>query len=215
MIQIDGSTLKTLCVQHGPLQLFHLFLNQGHGIALVRYSSREEASKAQQALNNCVLGNTTIMVDVPTESEVAQYLQVANGGGPNGQGAGLTTNQGVTSAVTGGWPSSQSQSTSSASAVVGNQAVTPGFRGNATGANSSYQFGSNQGNGPVGTGKMEKPIWNSRQAPLQSNHLWSYPGSANSLWGTPAASLLEHHDQGSPSSLNSFLPEDLLGGESN
>ena len=41
--QIDGSTLKTLCLQHGPLQNFHLYLS--HGVALVRYSSREEAAK--------------------------------------------------------------------------------------------------------------------------------------------------------------------------
>lgn len=41
--QIDGSTLKTLCVQHGPLQNFHLYLNQG--LALARYSTREEAAK--------------------------------------------------------------------------------------------------------------------------------------------------------------------------
>lgn len=43
--QIDGSTLKTLCVQHGPLQNFHLYLNQG--LALARYSTREEAAKAR------------------------------------------------------------------------------------------------------------------------------------------------------------------------
>lgn len=41
--QIDGSTLKTLCVQHGPLHNFHLYLS--HGVALVRYSTGEEASK--------------------------------------------------------------------------------------------------------------------------------------------------------------------------
>lgn len=41
--QIDGSTLKTLCIQHGPLQNFHLYLNQG--LALARYSTREEAAK--------------------------------------------------------------------------------------------------------------------------------------------------------------------------
>ncbi|CAL1294287.1 unnamed protein product [Larinioides sclopetarius] len=75
--QIDGSTLKTLCLQHGPLQLFHLLLN--HGIALVRYSTREETEKARSALNNCVLSNTTILVDIPTEMEVKQYLQLASG----------------------------------------------------------------------------------------------------------------------------------------
>lgn len=42
-LQIDGSTLKTLCVQHGPLQNFHLYLN--HGIALAKYSTRDEANK--------------------------------------------------------------------------------------------------------------------------------------------------------------------------
>ena len=41
--QIDGSTLKTLCMQHGPLQSFHLYLN--HSIALAKYSTREEANK--------------------------------------------------------------------------------------------------------------------------------------------------------------------------
>lgn len=41
--QIDGSTLRTLCMQHGPLQSFHLYLHQG--FALAKYSSREEATK--------------------------------------------------------------------------------------------------------------------------------------------------------------------------
>lgn len=71
--QIDGSTLRTLCMQHGPLQQFQLYLN--HGIALCKYSSREEANKAQMALNNCVLGNTTICAESPCESEVQSILQ--------------------------------------------------------------------------------------------------------------------------------------------
>lgn len=41
--QIDGSTLKTLCMQHGPVLDFRLFLN--HGIALTKYSTRDEATK--------------------------------------------------------------------------------------------------------------------------------------------------------------------------
>jgi len=44
--QIDGSTLKTLCVQHGPLNRFHLYLN--HGLALVKYSNRDEAPKVNK-----------------------------------------------------------------------------------------------------------------------------------------------------------------------
>lgn len=71
--QIDGSTLRTLCMQHGPLQHFHLYLN--HGIALCKYSTREEANKAQMALNNCVLSNTTICAESPCESEVQNILQ--------------------------------------------------------------------------------------------------------------------------------------------
>lgn len=60
-------------MQHGPLHIFHLYLN--HGIALCKYSSREEANKAQMALNNCVLGNTTICAESPSESEVQNILQ--------------------------------------------------------------------------------------------------------------------------------------------
>ena len=48
-LQIDGSTLRTLCMQHGPLITFHLNLTQGN--ALVRYSSKDEAAKAQKSLH--------------------------------------------------------------------------------------------------------------------------------------------------------------------
>lgn len=47
--QIDGSTLRTLCMQHGPLITFHLNLTQGS--AVVRYSSKDEAAKAQKSLH--------------------------------------------------------------------------------------------------------------------------------------------------------------------
>uniref|UniRef100_A0A1I8NHN0 UBA domain-containing protein n=1 Tax=Musca domestica TaxID=7370 RepID=A0A1I8NHN0_MUSDO len=70
--QIDSSTLRTLCMQHGPLQTFHLYLNQG--IALCKYASREEASKAQMTLNNCFLGNSTIIAESPSENEVHSIL---------------------------------------------------------------------------------------------------------------------------------------------
>ncbi|KAG6450365.1 protein Gawky [Manduca sexta] len=123
--QIDGSTLKTLCVQHGPLQNFHLYLNQG--LALARYSTREEAAKAQMALNNCVLSNTTIFAESPAESEVQLILQhLGSGGGGAWRGGG------------------------------------------------------------------NKDGWN------------SYPA----LWPD------QHDQRATPSSLNSFLPPDLLGGES-
>jgi len=43
--QIDGSTLRTLCMQHGPLNNFHLYLT--HGIALAKYSNGSEAKKVR------------------------------------------------------------------------------------------------------------------------------------------------------------------------
>lgn len=48
-LQIDGSTLRTICMQHGPLLTFHLGLTQG--TALIRYGSKQEAAKAQSALH--------------------------------------------------------------------------------------------------------------------------------------------------------------------
>lgn len=87
-MQIDGPTLRTLCIQHGPLLAFHLYLN--HGIALCKYSTREEANKAQMALNNCMLGSTTICAETPTESDVQNILQHL--GPPNGTN-GLTGSQ--------------------------------------------------------------------------------------------------------------------------
>ncbi|KAJ2946151.1 hypothetical protein O0L34_g5083 [Tuta absoluta] len=132
--QIDGSTLKTLCVQHGPLQNFHLYLNQG--LALARYSTREEAAKAQMALNNCVLSNTTIFAESPAESEVQMILQhLGSGGGPGG----------------GAWRA-----------------------------------------GPA--------------PPAPQGKDWA--GAFPSMWPD------QHDQRATPSSLNSFLPPDLLGGES-
>lgn len=70
--QIDGSTLRTLCMQHGPLITFHL--NLPHGTALVCYSSKEEAAKAQKSLHMCVLGNTTILADFASEEEINRFF---------------------------------------------------------------------------------------------------------------------------------------------
>ncbi|XP_062875085.1 trinucleotide repeat-containing gene 6A protein-like isoform X2 [Trichomycterus rosablanca] len=70
--QIDGSTLRTLCMQHGPLITFHLSLP--HGTALVCYNSRDEAAKAQKSLHMCVLGNTTILADFASEDEINRFF---------------------------------------------------------------------------------------------------------------------------------------------
>ncbi|KAM8961091.1 trinucleotide repeat-containing gene 6A protein [Pelodytes ibericus] len=70
--QIDGSTLRTLCMQHGPLITFHL--NLPYGTALVRYSSKEEVVKAQKSLHMCVLGNTTILAEFASEEEISCFF---------------------------------------------------------------------------------------------------------------------------------------------
>ncbi|XP_077412406.1 trinucleotide repeat-containing gene 6A protein-like isoform X1 [Vanacampus margaritifer] len=70
--QIDGSTLRTLCMQHGPLITFHL--NLPHGNAVVCYSSKDEAAKAQKSLHMCVLGNTTILAKFASEEEISRFF---------------------------------------------------------------------------------------------------------------------------------------------
>uniref|UniRef100_A0A8C6T472 Trinucleotide repeat-containing gene 6C protein n=1 Tax=Neogobius melanostomus TaxID=47308 RepID=A0A8C6T472_9GOBI len=79
--QIDGSTLRTLCMQHGPLITFHLNLTQGN--ALVRYSSKDEAAKAQKSLHMCVLGNTTILAEFAGEEEVNRFFAQGQSLGSN------------------------------------------------------------------------------------------------------------------------------------
>lgn len=51
-----------------------MFNPMGGGMALIKYKSKEEAIKAQSALNNCYLSNTTILVDLILESDVQNYL---------------------------------------------------------------------------------------------------------------------------------------------
>nr|CAI5868467.1 unnamed protein product [Callosobruchus analis] len=156
--QIDGSTLRTLCMQHGPLLSFHLYLHQG--FALAKYSTREEAIKAQTALNNCVLGNTTILAENPTDWDASALLQqVASQQGSGG----------------GGWRGS-------------------GASSNAGGPNKQSAAAA-----PVSTADT----WGTG---------WPNNPSAASLWAPPMDSA--DAQRGTPSSLNSFLPNDLLGGES-
>ncbi|XP_039289653.1 protein Gawky-like isoform X2 [Nilaparvata lugens] len=161
--QIDGSTLKTLCVQHGPLQSFHMYLP--HGIAFAKYSTREEATKAQNALNNCVLGNTTIFADVQPEREIVALLnQLGNSGGGGG-------------------------------------------------GNSQAGAAAGDGNSPWSSSRQPQPkqvvdTWGS------GSQLWGGGGgggTSSSLWG---AALDSDRSTPSTASLNSFLPPDLLGGES-
>lgn len=51
-----------------------MFKLLNNGVAIVKYKNREDAIKAQSALNNCFLSNTTIVVDLISENEVLHYL---------------------------------------------------------------------------------------------------------------------------------------------
>lgn len=78
-MQVDGNTFKTLCSQHGPLQSF--FVNTNSGQALIRYTTKEEALKAQKSLNSCVMYEATIIAEFVEESEVCllvMYLLCAD-----------------------------------------------------------------------------------------------------------------------------------------
>ncbi|XP_016895759.1 trinucleotide repeat-containing gene 6B protein-like isoform X2 [Cynoglossus semilaevis] len=140
--QIDGSTLRTICMQHGPLLTFHLGLTQGS--ALIRYSSRQEAAKAQGALHMCVLGNTTILAEFVTEEEVARYFahsqtsgaeEVGSGGAPS---AGLQGSSGSGAAVANSGGSSPGSEQAPASTTAG---------GNGSGSSGGGGGGGVEGGG--------------------------------------------------------------------
>nr|XP_046232380.1 trinucleotide repeat-containing gene 6B protein isoform X2 [Scatophagus argus] len=235
--QIDGSTLRTICMQHGPLLTFHLGLTQG--TALIRYSSKQEAAKAQSALHMCVLGNTTILAEFVSEEDVARYIAHSQAGGA---GSGGTT---AGSAGTG----------STAASTVGvNSNGGSCERGGAGGSNggggggAGVEGGSTAGGGGNGGAGHSSSGWQSLDSTGSSSDQsvsqgpalgifaqWSSNGTgvggagsveagrqglwggmsgmsgagypSSSLWGSPA--LEDRHQMGSPASL---LPGDLLGG---
>ncbi|XP_068606820.1 trinucleotide repeat-containing gene 6C protein [Brachionichthys hirsutus] len=159
--QIDGSTLRTLCMQHGPLITFHLNLTQGN--AVVRYSSKDEAAKAQKSLHMCVLGNTTILAEFAGEEEVNRFFA-------QGQSLGATAN---------GWQ------------------ANPGNNQNRMGPTQSHSIGQwSSGGGKTSGGEL----------------LWGGVPQYSSLWGPPSGE--DARVIGSPTSINTLLPGDLLSGES-
>ncbi|KAM6905048.1 trinucleotide repeat-containing gene 6B protein isoform 3-T3 [Xenentodon cancila] len=233
--QIDGSTLRTICMQHGPLLTFHLGLTQGS--ALIRYSTRQEAAKAQGALHMCVLGNTTILAEFVSEEEVARYFAHSQAGGADGVGSG-------------GAAGSTAPGSSGAGAVVASSGgSSPGSEraavGSSSGGNGNGGGGGENGAGAIagvrssgsgwqsldGTGTS--PETSSAQGPgLGIFSQWSTNGAgeggvvgavepgrsglwggmttgypSSSLWGAPQ--MEERHQMDSPAGL---LPGNLLGG---
>ncbi|XP_074518731.1 trinucleotide repeat-containing gene 6B protein isoform X2 [Halichoeres trimaculatus] len=234
--QIDGSTLRTICMQHGPLLTFHLGLTQG--TALIRYSSKQEAAKAQSALHMCVLGNTTILAEFVSEEDVA-HSQAGGAGtaGTTASSAGSGPTAASTVGANGNGGSCErvvaggSSSSGGGGGSGGEGGSTAGAAGSGGAGHSSSGWQSLDSTGSSsdqpatqGSGLGIFAQWSSNGAGVGAaggveagrQGLWGgmggmsgagYPGS--SLWGSPA--LEDCHQMGSPASL---LPGDLLGGGS-
>uniref|UniRef100_A0A3Q3LE51 Trinucleotide repeat containing adaptor 6Bb.1 n=1 Tax=Mastacembelus armatus TaxID=205130 RepID=A0A3Q3LE51_9TELE len=233
--QIDGSTLRTICMQHGPLLTFHLGLTQGS--ALIRYSTRQEAAKAQSALHMCVLGNTTILAEFVSEEEVARYFAHSQAGGADGASSGGAAASGTrgssgtgTAVASSGGSSPGSERAAagttsggngnggggveSGAAVLGNVRSGSGWQ-SLDGTGTSSEASSSQGPGlgifsqwstnGAGEGGGGVVGVESGRSGLRGGMTAGYPSS--SLWGAPQ--MEERHQMDSPAAL---LPGDLLGG---
>ncbi|XP_077594881.1 trinucleotide repeat-containing gene 6B protein isoform X2 [Stigmatopora nigra] len=225
--QIDGSTLRTICMQHGPLLTFHLGLTQGS--ALIRYGSKQEAAKAQSALHMCVLGNTTILAEFVSEEDVARYIAHSQAGA----GSNAAT-------ATGSVPSSTVSANGGGGACDLSSTATAGGGGVGEGGSSSSSAGTSvpSGHSESSWQNLEGPGGSSEQSAAPALGIfsqWSANGAGagaeagrQALWGSvggmgvaggaggyPASSLWaspvleDRHQMGSPASL---LPGDLLGG---
>lgn len=197
-------------MQHGPLITFHLNLTQGN--AVVRYSSKDEAAKAQKSLHmqvsslihstwlvlsvpsvivcarplpppRCVLGNTTILAEFAGEEEVNRFFA-------QGQSLGGTTSW---QATPGSNQTRMGGAGSGASHPIGH---TPHWNNNNNGGGGSSSSGGLGAGGPKTGGEL----------------LWGGVQQYSSLWGPPSGE--EGRVMGSPTPINTLLPEDLLSGES-
>ncbi|XP_024127248.1 trinucleotide repeat-containing gene 6C protein isoform X1 [Oryzias melastigma] len=162
--QIDGSTLRTLCMQHGPLITFHLNLTQGN--AVVRYSSKDEAAKAQKSLHMCVLGNTTILAEFAGEEEVNRFFaQGQSLGGTTSWQASPGTNQSRMGGAGAPHPIGQSPHWNSNS----------NGSGSSSGSSSSLSAGATKPGGEL--------LWGGVQ---QYSSLWGPPsGEEGRVMGSP------------------------------
>ncbi|KPM09553.1 RNA binding domain containing protein 4 [Sarcoptes scabiei] len=183
--QIDGSTLKTLCLQHGPLNQFHLSLN--HGVAIVRYANRDQAIKAQSALNNCVLGNTRIIADLPMNNEIQQYLMSNVASGMNtvttlSQQKQQQSNNSLNSLAS-SWSNVTNASHSNTVAVAGNN-------NNVGNGGSNIQSYQNQQQSTARVSGTHQMMVSSNAAPIvSSNNNLPYPGASASGLSTHSSSL--------------------------
>uniref|UniRef100_A0A8C5W5A0 Trinucleotide repeat containing adaptor 6B n=1 Tax=Microcebus murinus TaxID=30608 RepID=A0A8C5W5A0_MICMU len=164
--QIDGSTLRTICMQHGPLLTFHLNLTQG--TALIRYSTKQEAAKAQTALHMCVLGNTTILAEFATDDEVSRFLAQAQ----------PPTPAATPSAPAAGWQSLETGQ---------NQSDPVGPALNLFGGSTGLGQWSSSAGGSSGADLASASLWG---PPNYSSSLWGVPAVEDPhRMGSPAPLL--------------------------
>ena len=176
-----------------------------HGTAIARYPNRDQAIKAQSALNNCVLGNTTILADLPAESEVQQYLQLINAGGHSSNPSGNHQSSNGTSGGNGhhGHQSQQSQSQSSQQQVQSHHqhhAVLHSQSYNSSWSNATNASQSTAGAGGAGPGGAQ-----SSNPQSQHNSLYNRTNSVSS-GGQNSASAVAHLSPfgTAPTAINSF-----------
>ena len=148
------NTLKTLCMQHGPLQAFHVFQSLGQGI--VCYRSKDEAAKAQKALNTCSLGTTTIVAEFCVEADVQRLIE---------QGQSGQQQPAVNTSVSSLWPNPPSSTTSPATSQGPPQRSTSfssaGSKLEAGSPGSQWNGASSVGGGmwSSGTGSSSSSLW--------------------------------------------------------
>lgn len=200
-------------MQHGPLITFHLNLTQGS--AVVRYSSKDEAAKAQKSLHMYVSSSTA-------SRNLSRFLRCCT-------------------SMFFFFPLSSSSrcvlgNTTILAEFAGEEEVNRFFaQGQLLGGTTSWQAspGTNQTRmGGAGSGASHpighSPHWNNNNngsgssssssglgtggAKTGGELLWGGVQQYSSLWGPPSAE--ERRVMGSPTPINTLLPGDLLSGES-
>jgi hypothetical protein len=122
-------------MQHGSLQMFHF--QPESGVALIKYTNREQALKARSALNQFSFGAGNVIAEIPSEQQV-QQIQNALQQSPSNQSNMYTPVDNMNASnVANGWSVGQPNS-----AALWSYSQMPIGSGN-----NSQPNGSNAGNG--------------------------------------------------------------------
>lgn len=197
-------------MQHGPLITFHLNLTQGN--AVVRYSSKEEAAKAQKSLHMYINLVTFILFfiflryqpqlyDHSRLFSFSKYLRFRCVLGNTTILAEFAGEEEVNRFFAQG--QSLTPTTSWQANPGTNQTRLGGGGTAATHPIGHWNSSSLGGGGAGGTGSGGK---------ASNELLWGSVPQYSSLWGPPSTE--DGRVVGSPTPINTLLPGDLLSGES-